>query len=439
MPEKNTISLFSEESGGESPKDEAHNLPLRELGVSGLRHTFGRIKEEILRELDGMRGIKTYKAMLLNEPYLAASDLIIRLLVRQVDWIAAKAGPTEQQADDRDFLEQNMHDMSHGWDDFIDDNMSMTQFGWSTSEKVYKVRDGVNSKFNDFMVGWKGFPFRSQDSLDRWKFREDTGGIQGFWQRDPNTNREIFIPIGKTLLFRTTQRKNNPQGLSIYRGAYRPYRMKEEMVVMEAIIIEKDGTGTPKFEAPEAYFNKNATSDQKAFIEILSRAASNFAKADEYRGLVVPQGLDKAGNKKYSYDLMSTPGRRTIDIRAVIQGYNTEMLAVALTDFILLGHQKVGSFSLSSDKTNLLSVALGAYLKNIKQVINRWAVPELFELNGMRRAAYPTVEHGDIEQLDLKQIVDSVTKLFIAGFPVENPAEITDMIIERLGLSGAAG
>jgi hypothetical protein len=42
-----------------------------------------------------------------------------------------------------------------------------------------------------------------------------------------------------------------------------------------------------------------------------------------------------------------------------------------LADFVLLGHQQVGSFALSSDKTKLFSMAVGSipghYLRDIQQ------------------------------------------------------------------------
>ena len=59
---------------------------------------------------------------------------------------------------------------------------------------------------------------------------------------------------------------------------------------------------------------------------------------------------------------MSTGGRRQFDTNAIIERYDTRMAMTVLADFIFLGHQSVGSFALSSDKTELFSMAIGAYL-----------------------------------------------------------------------------
>src|SRR5205823_5722858 len=87
-------------------------------------------------------------------------------------------------------------------------------------------------------------------------------------------------------------------------------------------------------------------------------------------------------------------------------------------DFILLGHENVGSFALSSDKTDLFAVALGTYLDVIEDTFNRYAVPRLFELNNMNLENLPEVKHGDIEQPDLAELGAYIAALVQAGAPL---------------------
>jgi hypothetical protein len=89
-----------------------------------------------------------------------------------------------------------------------------------------------------------------------------------------------------------------------------------------------------------------------------------------------------------------------------------------LADFILLGHEVVGSFALSSDKTDLFAVALGTYLDGIQEVINRFAVPRLWILNGMDPTTCPKVQHGDISTPDLGVLGAYVLALVQAGMPM---------------------
>ena len=58
------------------------------------------------------------------------------------------------------------------------------------------------------------------------------------------------------------------------------------------------------------------------------------------------------------------------------------MAMTVLADFIFLGHQQVGSFALSSDKTELFAMAIGAYLDIICETFNSQGIPSLIDING---------------------------------------------------------
>jgi hypothetical protein len=104
---------------------------------------------------------------------------------------------------------------------------------------------------------------------------------------------------------------------------------------------------------------------------------------------------------------MSTGGRRQFDTNMIIERYDSRIAMTMLADFVLLGHEKVGSFALSSDKTELFGVALGAFLDLICAVFNRKAIPKLIELNSSAFegiSGYPELIHGDVEMPDLAKL-----------------------------------
>ena len=78
----------------------------------------------------------------------------------------------------------------------------------------------------------------------------------------------------------------------------------------------------------------------------------------------------------------------------------------------------MGSFALSSDKTELFGVAMGAFLDLICEVFNNQAIPRLIDINGERFkgiTAYPELVHGDIETQDLSQLGEFVGKMVGIG------------------------
>ena len=96
----------------------------------------------------------------------------------------------------------------------------------------------------------------------------------------------------------------------------------------------------------------------------------------------------------------------------------------ALADFIMLGHDSVGSFALSSDKTDLFSVALGAFLKNIAATLNMQAVKRLMQVNGIPIDKTPRLVPRDIETVSLEDLGAYVYNLTRAGFNLtDQPTE----------------
>lgn len=107
-----------------------------------------------------------------------------------------------------------------------------------------------------------------------------------------------------------------------------------------------------------------------------------------------------------------------------------------LADFILLGHQQVGSFALSSDKTKLFAVAIGAYLDVICETFNNKAIPQLIDMNADHFKGitdYPRLCHGDIESQDLAELGTYIKDLTAAGI-ITPDTSLEDYIREQASL-----
>jgi hypothetical protein len=397
--------------GGGSPIQKQRADPLAELGVTGLKR-YGlrsQIDEEFLTELRGERARRVYREMRDNDPVIGAVFYAIEMLLRNVTWRVE--GEDEEQVE---FLEGCVNDMSHTWEDFIAEVLSMATFGYSWHEVVYKKRNGDNrdpgkrSKFADGRYGWRKMPIRSQDSFSEWGFDEE-GGIQAFIQVAPPDYHEVTIPIQRSLLFRTGLHKGNPEGRSLLRNAYRPWWIKKNIEEIESIGIERDLAGMPVFWRT-AEMAKQYDGTLKVYLRNL--------RNDEQNGLLLPLAYDEAGNKILDFQLMSAPGSKQIDVGAAIERWDKRIAMTCLAQFILLGMDKVGSFALSSSMTNLFATALGAILDSIAAPLNRHGVPRLLALNGMKTDKAPKLVPGDVESPDLKDLGAYITALAGAGAPL---------------------
>ena len=71
-----------------------------------------------------------------------------------------------------------------------------------------------------------------------------------------------------------------------------------------------------------------------------------------------------------------------MDTERVIQRYDARIAMSVLSDIILMGHENAGSYALADVKRSLLGQAMMTWLDIISEVLNRYAVPRLFALNG---------------------------------------------------------
>jgi hypothetical protein len=394
----------------------------QEVGASGLNYGVGgEVTEELHPNLTGRKALEVYRAMKDNDALVGAILFAIEMLLRQVEWSVEKGDAKEKDAK---FLEECMEDMSHSWSDFISEVLSMLPYGFAFHEIVYKKRSGPqkegsdipSSRFTDGKFGWRKMPLRAQESLDRWEF-DDNGGIKAFVQRPAPTYEEKPIAMLKGLLFRTSVYKNNPEGRSLLRSAYTSWYYKKRIQTIEGTGIERDLAGFPVIWLPAQYMAEDAGEAEKRVVQSFKAMAENIRR-DKQEALLMPLAYDEAGNKVYDIELMNAGGSRSFDTSAIIQRYNQEIAMTVLADFILLGHEKVGSFALSDDKTDLFAVALGTIMDGIADVLNRFAVPRLFALNGMDTKRLPKIVPGDIAEPDVAKLGQYVSALVNAGVPL---------------------
>lgn len=408
-----------------------------ELGVSGLKQQSGVITEEELRELQGEHGLRRYREMLLD-PTVRGCLRAIELLCRRTPWHEEPADDTPESEEAAKFLGEIREDMSQTWPDFITEALTMLPFGWSFAEVVYKLRlgktkDGATSRFNDGRIGVRKMAFRAQETLERWEFDEH-GGIKGLWQRTlTGAYDRRYIPIEKALLFRTSTAKNNPEGESLLRGAFSAWWRKRRIENIEAVGIERNLNGIPCAWVPPNLLQTNASADDQALADQIRKIVRNI-RVDEQAGLVFPLAYDQNGNKLYDITLLTVAGKRDVDTSDVVKRYQLDIALSMLADVLLIGHEKVGSYSLASSKTNLFATAIAAFLDNIEDTLNRHLVPKLFELNGWELENLPRWKHGDIESVDLTELSTFLSNLSAAGAEVFPNFELTQHVLELAGL-----
>lgn len=380
-----------------------YDTAMAELGYSGLNRFNGDVYEEFLVDLRYPNAAKIYKEMADNDPTIGAVLYMMKQLIRRAGWEVEAASDSPADREAAEFLESCMHDMSMSWDNTISEILSMIIYGFSFHEIVYKVRKGPNaksskyrSKYNDGRIGWAKIPIRSQHSLSHWKFDEN-GDIKAFVQWGPPSYEKVEIPLSKGLLFRTEVSKDNPEGRSLLRNAYRPWYFKKRIEEIEGIGIERDLAGLPVIIPAEDVDIWDPENPEARKQRYQAESLVRNIRRDRSEGVVLPHG--------WELKLLSTGGTRQFDTNAIIGRYDNRIATTMLADIVMMGADKVGSFALGEVKRSLLAASLEALIQHIADTFNKFAVPKLFEFNYFPGITdIPRIVPGEVETPDIKEL-----------------------------------
>ena len=378
--------------------------------------------EEFLPELRGIKGVQAYTEMADNDATVGAILFAIEMLMRQCEFHVEPGGDSAKDKECAEFVESCMGDMERTWADTLSEILSFLPYGWSYHEIVYKRRVGkttspiTNSKHADGLIGWRKLPIRAQDTLYGWEYKDDTDDLIGMTQSPPPKYTRITIPIEKALHFRTRSRKDNPEGRSILRTAYRAYYFKKRLEEIEGYGMERDLAGFPVLYGPEGMDLWNT--EDPEMVQALAQAEYivSSIRRDAREGLVLP-----GGEGGWRLELVSSGSRRQFDTNAIIDRYDKRIATSVLADFVMLGQQAVGSFALADSKTQIFAMAIGTYLDVICEVFNNQGIPRLIDINGDHFKGitdYPKMVHGDIDEEDLERFMTALEKAVGTGLLV---------------------
>lgn len=439
-------------SGGFPMPVMADGMTFKEVGSSGLRQYGGWVREEFLPQLVGRQAARTYREMMDNSAVVGALMFAVVSTMRKVEWRVEPANDSPAAQEVADFIDECRDDMSHTWTDFVVEWLSMLGYGFAPMELVYKRRLGQapgmdpaqptrelpKSKFKDGKIGWRRMPLRGQDTIIKWFFGPNSETL-GMTQQ-PWIGPMIDIPIEKMLLFRPSSHKNNPEGRSILRSAYRSYFLAKRLEEQEAILFERIA-GLPVVKIPGQVMEDAMAGDSSAIMKLntYKMIATNL-RVDEQMGCVLPSDMwpgaqGPSTQPMYSLELISPDARVAgIESDTSISRYNVNILTSVLADFLQLGHESRGTQSLALAKTDMFFQAIEGFLNSGAEVCNRYAIPRLLALNGISPDMAPKVTPDLAQRLDLDTLSNFILRLSQAGMPLFPDDELESWTRDQAGM-----
>jgi hypothetical protein len=346
----------------------------------------------------GRKKVETIKEMIYNSPVVGALRLSYEMPVRDIDWFFT--GPDEETSDDDpglQLLNDSLAGMSRSWREHIVESMLFPFYGWSMFTITYKQEDG--------RWLWKKLKMLGHDTIHRWLYNDDKSlkGLQQLPHLWPDP-----IPIERMLVYRFRTTKDDPEGESILRPAYQAYYYVKSIQTIEGIGLERNLAGLPMLIPPHNADMSEGSADRTQAEKIIRNI-----RMDEQAGILIPPPSGPEDHQKWSLELLSggySSGTRTLNTDSIISRYEKRILMSAHAQFLMLGMDNVGAMSTMEGGTDFHAMALNAAADIIAETFTQYAIPRLFELNGLDPKGYK-LQHspaGTLELMDFAMILDKI-------------------------------
>lgn len=383
------------------------SAPTEAIGGAGIGATGYAKDDEILRELKGLKGIRVYRQMADNSAILGGALLAIKNLIKQVPYTAQPLDiNSAEDVAAAEFIQASLDAMQPGFTQTLDAMLTVLEYGHSVLEIVYQIEGGK--------IRWQSFYPRPQATLTQWHIDGDaltavSQSVEG--------KGYVTLPADRILHLTAPSATGTPLGRSILRNAYRPWFFATRLEEVEAIGLERGLSGIPIARVPAECLSSGASAEKRSVGDEFKDLVINIRR-DEQEGIVIPSDRDEAGYPLFELELLQVSSSHGADIDKAIARKTREQLIALLSDFIILGHETVGSFALSSDKTSLFGVALRGWINILTNALNNQAVARLLELNGLSGQA--KIVAGDVEKPDLEALGSGLLSLSNAGMDVSD-------------------
>ena len=378
---------------------------------------------------------------------IAAALSTIEMSVSRVKWhIPIPRNAPKGLESKQKYLNQVMNDMDSSWFETMAEFVSFLRYGFSVHEIVPRLRrKTLGSKYDDGLVGLKRLPIRAQDSIRDFKY-DDTGReLKAIIQEVYTVNNGGIItytesegkeiPRSKCLLFRIGARKDSPVGESPLASVWQSWKYKQALQEHEGTGIAQDMRGFKVLRVDPRILSDTATEAEIEQLQIYQNVLNKMDRG-ETGGILLPNYIDSESKMRlYDLELLSVTGHKSYDVDKVITRYSNEILMALHADVLKMGMDKVGSYSLSDTKTNIMAMGIEYILKEIQDTLNKELLPYLWKMNGwdLSELDYIGFQYGDIDEPDLDGYSKAIQRAKAVSMIVPSAGNV-NAVAERLGL-----
>lgn len=285
-------------------------------------------------------------------------------------------------------------DMDQTFDSFLEEALTVIDFGHSVFEVTHKVvlNHPVFGNYN----GIQSLGFRSPRTIERWNVNPDNGILKSITQYSyGDLQRLVDIPAEYLLLFTLQKEGANYEGISMLRPCYGNWFRKNEYLKLNAAGIEKFAIPTPLVKIPAGVRSGEAYDYLIEALDVYCSHQANY--------LTYPDG--------YEINLNTNPYDPN-KVEVSIENEDARMARAFLANFLTLGQSgSSGSFALGKDLSDFFLGGIEHIACLIAAVINKQLIPQIVKLNFGPRYKYPKLKFSGITDKAGKEYAEVLSML----------------------------
>lgn len=369
----------------------------QEIGKSGTYIFSGFISgEEYNLDLIGKHGLEVYDTMRRSDPTVHAALIVVKNPIIGAKWDVEPASSDPVDVEIANYIKRELFNRKISFPDTIREGLTALDFGHSVMEKVLEITEFDGKP----RIGLKKLASRKQRSILKW---ETTDTKQpGITQITPQGGI-INIPREKLVYIINEREGENYEGISLLRFAYKPWKIKDALEIMNAIALERMAIGIPVVSKGD----NGGTTDEGELRNL--RDALRNIRANEEAYLEIPASV--------TIGMLDMKAQSTKDVMPTIEHQDKQITLSVLAQFLMLGQTGgSGSRAVSADHSALFVKSLEAVARTIQQPLQEDVVNYLVDLNYSNlQNGYPKLTFSELSDDDVSLLSNGVAALMTAG------------------------
>lgn len=388
-----------------------------EIGYSGTYNYHGYITaEEYNLQLVGKLGLQVYDTMRRSDATVHAALSVTKDPIIGADWMVEAASDDPVDIEIAEYVNRELFKRNIAYPDLIREALTALDFGHALFEKVYEITE-FNGKPR---IGLKAIKSRKQRSILRWAIGQGDAEKPGVTQILQG-GQSAEIPRAKLVYVINEREGENYEGISLLRFAYKHWKIKDAIEIMNAIALERMSVGIPILTKGVG----GVTVGEPELIKV--RKALRAMRANEEGYIELPDGTTLA--------MLDMKAQSTKDNLPTIEHQNSQITLSVLAQFLMLGQTGgSGSRAVSADHSTLFMKSLEAVARTIQIPFQTDIVNSLVDLNYSNlKNGYPKLVYSDLSDDDASALGTAIASLKTAGAITMDP-DLENRIRTMFGL-----